>query len=145
VQFSLLSPQPLSPGGILDTCWDLGVEPLAYSPLALGLLARQPGEELQRLTIPRRALFQRLQPSLSGLLTLMQSIAAVHESSLAAVAINWCRAHGALPIVGMRSPAQLKSCLSALDWELSQDQREELDALALRLPVRMPDNPFQSS
>jgi pyridoxine 4-dehydrogenase len=145
VQFSLLSPQPLSPGGILDTCRELGVEPLAYSPLALGLLTRQPGEELQGLTAPRRALFQRLQPSLSGLLALMQSIAAFHESSLAAVAINWCRAHGTLPIVGMRRPAQLKGCTSALDWELSQDERKELDALALALPVRMPDNPFQSS
>jgi pyridoxine 4-dehydrogenase len=145
VQFSLLSPQPLNSGGILDTCRELGVELLAYSPLALGLLARHSHNDLQGFTGPRRALFQRLQPSLSGLLGLMQTIADSHRSSLAAVAINWCRAHGSLPIVGMRRPAQLTEVASALEWELSAGERQELDDLALALPVRMPDNPFQSA
>lgn len=144
VQFSLLSPQALSPGGMLDTCRDLGVQLLAYSPLALGLLARPIGAGLEDLSAPRGALFQRLQPSLSDLLSLMQTIAETHQCSLAGVAINWCRAHGALPIVGMRRPAQAGEMSLALNQELSEGERQALDERALGLPVRMPANPFQS-
>ena len=38
VQFSLLSRGPLE-NGLTDTCEELGIQPIGYSPLALGLLA----------------------------------------------------------------------------------------------------------
>ena len=38
VQFSLLSRQPLE-SGLFDVCAELGVVPIGYSPLALGLLS----------------------------------------------------------------------------------------------------------
>lgn len=38
VQFSLLSTLPLETG-LLDECAELGVTPIGYSPLALGLLS----------------------------------------------------------------------------------------------------------
>lgn len=37
VQFSLLSRAPLT-SGLTDTCEELKIQPIAYSPLALGLL-----------------------------------------------------------------------------------------------------------
>ena len=43
VQCSLLAPEPIAPGGLVDTCRELNIELLAYSPLALGLLARRAG------------------------------------------------------------------------------------------------------
>ena len=39
VQFSLLATEPLAPGGVLEVCRELGIELIAYSPLALGLLS----------------------------------------------------------------------------------------------------------
>ncbi len=145
VQFSLLAPEPIAPGGILETCRELGIEVLAYSPLALGLLARRPGEGREGLTGTRRALFARLGPGLGELLASMQEIGAPHGASLAAVALNWCRAHGAMPIPGLRRPAQVADVQAALGWQLQPGERDALDQLALALPARMPANPFQSA
>lgn len=144
VQFSLLAPDPICPGGIVDTCRDLGIELLAYSPLALGLLARRPGEGREGLTGIRRALFARLGPGLGQLLATMEAIAAPRGASLAAVALNWCRAHGALPIPGLRRVAQVADAEAALGWQLQDGDRQRLDGLAMALPARMPANPFQS-
>jgi len=144
VQFSLLAPEPIVPGGIVDTCRELGIELLAYSPLALGLLARRFGEGRDGLTGTRRALFARLGPGLEALLNTMEALAAPHGASLAAVALNWCRAHGAMPIPGLRTTRQAEVAAGALAWGLSEEERAELDRLALALPRRMPANPFQS-
>ena len=144
VQFSLLAPDPITPGGIVDTCRELGIDLLAYSPLALGLLARRPGEGFDGLTGTRRALFARLGPGLGDLLATMEAIAASHGASLAAVALNWCRSHGALPIPGLRRVAQVAEAEAALGWQLQDGDRQRLDGLATALPARMPANPFQS-
>jgi pyridoxine 4-dehydrogenase len=64
---------------------------------------------------------------------------------MAAVALNWCRAHGAVPIVGLRTVAQAETAAAALSWQLSPEERAELDELALAMPCRMPPNPFQSA
>ena len=66
-------------------------------------------------------------------------------ASLAAVALNWCRAHGALPIPGLRKPAQAEAAAAALAWQLTPVERQELDRLAFASEARMPANPFQSA
>jgi pyridoxine 4-dehydrogenase len=147
VQLSLLAPEPIRPGGLLDVCRELGVELIAYSPMALGLLTRMPGAEPSLPTGPRRWLFRRLWPDLQPLLEAMAQIAAGRDASLAAVALNWCRAHGAMPIAGLRSVSQADAAADALAWSLEARERECLDQLALALPsrARMPANPFQSA
>ena len=147
VQLSLLAPEPIRPGGLVDICRELGVELIAYSPLALGLLTRMPGAEPSLPSGPRRWLFRRLWPDLQPLLEAMVQIAARREAPLAAVALNWCRAHGAMPIAGLRSVAQADDAADALTWSLEAGERERLDQLSLALPsrARMPANPFQSS
>ena len=144
VQLSLLARQPLAPGGVAEVCRDLGVELIAYSPLALGLLARP--DPLQALPAagPRRWLFQRLAPSLQPLLQAMQAMAAPRGAQLAEVALNWCRAHGAMPIPGLRRPDQVEVVLQALRWQLEPAEREALDRLAAAVPAAMPANPFLS-
>ena len=117
----------------------------SYSPLALGLLARRPGEGRELLTGTRRALFARLGPGLPRLLEAMQRMAEPRGTSLAAVALNWCRAHGAMPIPGLRRVAQVTDAAAALGWQLPESERWELDRLARGLAVRMPANPFQSA
>jgi pyridoxine 4-dehydrogenase len=144
VQLSLLAPDPIRPGGVADVCRELGIRLIAYSPLALGLLAR-PLQGEPWPPGPRGALFRRLGPGLVELQAEMARIAAIYDASLAAVALNWCRAHGALPIPGLRRPDQVEQAAAALAWSLAPQDRERLDGLALGLEARMPANPFQSA
>ncbi len=144
VQLSLLAPEPIRPGGVAEVCRELGIRLIAYSPLALGLLAR-PLHSQAWPTGPRGSLFRRLGPALVGLQAEMGRIAAAHDASLSAVALNWCRAHGALPIPGMRRPDQVEDAVAALTWSLRAEERARLDDLALGLEVGMPANPFQSA
>lgn len=90
-------------------------------------------------------LYRRLWPRITPLLEAMRAIGHVHRATVAEVALNWCRAHGAMPIPGLRTPAQVDGAAAALAWQLTAAERRELDALALALPVRMPANPFQSA
>ncbi|MEB3171363.1 MAG: aldo/keto reductase [Synechococcaceae cyanobacterium] len=148
VQLSLLAPDPLEPGGVAETCRELGIALIAYSPLALGLLARGPGEAPPAPAGPRAVLFRRLWPRLQPLLEGLGAIAAARGASPAAVALNWCRAHGALPIPGLRRVDQAEAAAAALGWCLEENERQELDRLS-RLCVesgaRMPANPFLSA
>lgn len=149
VQASLLAPEVLAPGGLVEVCRELGITLLAYSPLALGLLARPLSAPISGQG-PRRWLAARLRPALAPLLDAMAEIALQHgalragQPDLAAVALNWCRAHGAVPIVGLRRPEQVEAAAAARSWQLQPAETEALDRLAMSLPVRMPANPFQS-
>jgi len=143
VQLSLLAPEAVAPGGVAQVCRELGIPLIAYSPLALGLLARPPSQVSIAPQGPRGTLFRRLEAGLGPLLDSMASIAAGHGSNLAAVALNWCRAHGAMPIPGLRRPDQVGTVAAARSWQLSLAERLELDQLVLSGP-RMPINPFQS-
>ena len=154
VQLSLLAPQPIQAGGVAEVCRELQIDLIAYSPLALGLLSRNSPAETahpdtpQRLPLTgtRRSLFQRLEPLMPTLRQHMEAIGAGRPGGLAAVALNWCRAHGAMPIPGLRNCAQVDAAADALRWELSTDERRSLDQLvhAAGAP-RMPANPFQSA
>ena len=48
-----------------------------------------------------------------------------------ALALNWCRSHKVIPLVGCRSKSQATDTLASLDWQLKQEERELLDSLAL--------------
>jgi len=144
VQLSLLSPEAVQPGGVAETCRELGIDLIAYSPLALGLLSREP--DLPPPPGPRGLLFRRLQPGLRPLREAMAELAAGRPGGRAAVALNWCRAHGAMPIPGLRNPDQVERASEALSWTLSTEERQHLDRLALAAGApRMPANPFQSA
>ncbi|MFY8148754.1 MAG: aldo/keto reductase [Prochlorococcaceae cyanobacterium] len=144
VQLSLLAPEPIVPGGVAEVCRNLGIELIAYSPLALGLLALGADQGDPLPPGPRGALRRRLLPAAQPLQERLRAIAAARGASPAAVALNWCRAHGALPIPGLRRPDQVDGVAAALAWELSPEERQDLDRLALAQQVRMPANPFQS-
>ena len=145
VQLSLLAPQPIEAGGVAAVCRELGIELIAYSPLALGLLSRDDLHPAQAPSGPRGALFRRLGPRIAELRQAMAAIGQGRPGGRAAVALNWCRAHGAMPIPGLRSPEQVDQTAAALGWQLSEAERQELDQLALASgAARMPANPFQS-
>ena len=146
VQLSLLSPEAVQPGGVADVCRELGIALIAYSPLALGLLSRSDQDPRPLPPGPRGALFRRLSPRLEPLRRAMTELADGRPGGLAAVALNWCRAHGAMPIPGLRNPEQVDRAAESLSWSLSSEERQRLDGLALTAGApRMPANPFQSA
>ncbi|APD48330.1 aldo/keto reductase [Synechococcus sp. CS-602] len=145
VQLSLLAPDALAPGGVAEVCRHAGVELIAYSPLALGLLS-DPGRSGRPWPVgPRGWLYRRLLPRIEPLLVEMRAIAAAHGASMAEVALNWCRAHGARPIPGLRTVSQAETAAAAVGWRLEASEVGALDRQAIALPVRMPANPFQSN
>jgi pyridoxine 4-dehydrogenase len=154
VQLSLLAPQALEPGGTAEVCRELNIELIAYSPLALGLLSGSTTDLKQSmssaasrpLTGARRSLFARLEPQLETLRQTMADIGTGRPGGLAAVALNWCRAHGAMPIPGLRSSEQVDAAAAALSWTLNLNERNALDQLVQGAgAARMPANPFQSA
>ena len=148
VQLSLLAPEPIVPGGVADVCRELGIELIAYSPLALGLLARPSGADPVLGPGPRRLLARRIWPRIQPLLGAMEVIARERHSDVAAVALNWCRSHGALPIPGLRRTTQVEAAAAALSWQLQPGERQELDRLSQACVAAggaMARNPFQSA
>ncbi len=145
VQFSLLASKPLAPGGVAEVCRELGIELIAYSPLALGLLSGRWSLEGPLPSGPRGVLFRRLLPALQPLQALMQEMAGCHQISLTALALNWCRSHGAMPIPGLRRVEHVEAVREALACSLPEDDRRRLDEAVAMLQVSMPANPFSSS
>ncbi|KAI3435830.1 hypothetical protein D9Q98_001888 [Chlorella vulgaris] len=129
VEFSLLHALP-DRGGLLDTCNELGVGLMAYSPLAMGRLTGK----YSATNKPRGARrfgdvpFDQIQP----LVDLLSSLGQVHGGKTPAqVALNWLICKGAVPIPGAKNADQAKANTGALGWRLSSGDVEELDGLAL--------------
>ena len=145
VQLSLLSPMPVLPGGVAEVCRELDIALIAYSPLAFGLLTCPPGNAPPAHKGIRGWLAARLWAKIQPLLQIVEAIAYDHHSDAAQVALNWCRAHGASPIPGLRREAQANSAIAAMQWKLAESERAQLDYAAFSCEARMPVNPFQSS
>ncbi len=130
VQYSLLSTYPVTKLGIKETCDELGIKLIAYSPLCLGILT---GKYTQPSTYPqglRGLLFKRLVPEAKPLLDCLQEIAQSRNKTMAQVAINWCIAKGAIPIPGAKNIEQAQQNIAAKDWLLDAGEIEELDRTA---------------
>jgi pyridoxine 4-dehydrogenase len=133
VQLSLLCTQPLE-SGLIDVCKQLKVTPIAYSPLALGALSGK--YTVDRLPPGARGLV--VGQVLSGAKPLTGTIADIartRRKTPAQVALNWAMRKGAVPIVGVRTVAQVEENLGACSFALSGAEVAELDAAA-RLVMR---------
>ena len=67
---------------------------------------------------------------------LLAAIAAVqkkHDASPTQVAINWCRAKGAVPIPGCRTLKQVTQNYASLGWSCDASDMAALDAAAAKL------------
>lgn len=145
IQLSLLYPYAET-NGLLDTCNELGVKVLAYSPIALGLLAGKYTKE-KLPSGPRKLIAEKYldDPNFGGLLQKMAAVGKAHgDANPAQIAIAWCIAKGACPIPGARTLSQAKSNLAAASIRLSAAEVGELDAAAAAVkPVLTPGgSPF---
>lgn len=123
VQYSLLHRRPEA-NGVLDACRELGVTPIAYSPLAQGLLTGKygpgnvPASGVRRYTGAFRETNLRAVP---GLIALLRGIGEDHGGKTPEqVALNWLIRQGnVLPIPGAKNARQATSNAGALGWALT--------------------------
>lgn len=144
IQLSLLSPKPKEYQSLKDTCDELNIEVLAYSPLAFGVLTMKPEEEKLPSQFIRRKIMIRLLNSSKELRRMLNNIASYRRVSRTQVALNWVRSNGAIPIPGIRNPNQAREVKLAKNWDLSKKETDDLNILSLNCLERMPNNPFQS-
>ncbi|MEB3311114.1 MAG: aldo/keto reductase [Snowella sp.] len=144
VQYSLLSTYPVTQLGLKDVCDQAGIQLIAYSPLALGLLT---GKYTAQGPWPkgiRKGLFKQILPNTQPLLNTLQAVAQEREKTMAQVALNWCMAKGTIPIPGAKTLEQAKQNLGAIAWELNTGEVAELDRAAANVSKTMVQNIFQT-
>jgi len=144
VQYSLLSTYPVTELGIKETCDELGIKLIAYSPLCLGILTGKYTDSSNYPKGLRNLLFKRLVPEAKPLLNCISAIAQYRQKTMAQVAINWCMAKGAIPIPGAKNIKQAEENIAAKDWQLDAGEVLELDRAAAGIDQPMVQNIFQT-
>jgi pyridoxine 4-dehydrogenase len=144
VQYSLLSTYPVTELGLKDCCDELGIQLIAYSPLALGLLTGKYSAQGPYPSGVRGWLFRQLLPKIQPLLDTVAAIAAHRQKTSAQVALNWCLCKGTIPIPGAKTLAQAEQNTAALGWRLDAGEIEDLDRAAAGSNRQMVQNVFQS-
>lgn len=144
VQYSLLSTYPVTELGLKEVCGELGIQLIAYSPLALGILTGKYSETGKLPKGIRGFLFKQLLPRVRPLLDCVRAIATSRNKTPSQVAINWCICKGTIPIPGAKTVEQAKENIGALGWSLDAGEIEELDRTVTRLDKVMVQNIFQT-
>jgi aryl-alcohol dehydrogenase-like predicted oxidoreductase len=133
VRYSLLTRQ-IEGNGTLTTAQELGVVILAYSPLAQGLLTGKYNSETVKSLQGARRIDPRFSASglakIEPVLNALEKIGAVHQRTIAQVALNWLIVQGnVIPIPGAKNAEQARQNAGALGWKLSTTEVEQLDGL----------------
>ncbi|HEY7946084.1 MAG TPA: aldo/keto reductase [Acidimicrobiales bacterium] len=129
IEFSLLRRVPET-GGLLATCAELGVVPLAYSPIGQGRLT---GKYSTANPPPgKRNFSNHPMDVVDAVVTELRAIGEKHGGKTPSqVALNWIMAKGAVPIPGAKSRDQAQENAGALGWHLDADDVAVLDEAAL--------------
>jgi aryl-alcohol dehydrogenase-like predicted oxidoreductase len=129
VEFSLLRTMPLRVG-LISTCRELGVVPLAYSPIGQGRLT---GKYSAANPPPRgRTFSDHPMAEVDAVVALLRRIGHDHgERTPSQVALAWLIAKGAVPIPGAKNRAQAEENAGALGWNLTADELDLLDTISL--------------
>ncbi|MDX2100696.1 MAG: aldo/keto reductase [Leptolyngbyaceae cyanobacterium bins.59] len=144
VQYSLLSTYPVTELDLKQVCDELGIQLIAYSPLALGLLTGKYSVTGPFPTGIRGVLFRQLLPGMRSLLNCLQTIATSRGKTLSQVALNWCICKGTIPIPGAKTIEQAQENLGALGWSLEAGEIAALDQAAAGTDKKMVQNIFQT-
>jgi len=112
VEMSLTALTPFS-DGTLDQCQQLGITPLAWSPLGGGLLADGASDILRH----------QQQYQVSGILEILDEIAQSHGVGRMVIALAWLLKHPSkiVPIIGSTNPARIRDAANAAQVELSRE------------------------
>jgi aryl-alcohol dehydrogenase-like predicted oxidoreductase len=133
VEYSLVVRKP-ERNGVLQTCRDLDVTLIAYSPLAMGVLTGKYSASARLPGIRGRRFPARLLAWVQPLLDRLRDIGAQHGGkTVSQVALNWLICRGVLPIPGAKNPHQATENAGALGWSLTDREVDELDELSSRV------------
>lgn len=128
IEFSLLRRRPET-NGLLATCAELGVVPLAYSPIGQGRLT---GKYTAANPPPgKRGFSDHPMERVDEVVAELCRIGERHDRTPSQVALAWLIAKGTVPIPGAKNRSQATENAGALGWALTDDELTALDAVAL--------------
>ncbi|MEV0004731.1 aldo/keto reductase [Micromonospora sp. NPDC050980] len=124
---------------MLPLCLDQGVAVIPWSPLARGLLTRDPGERTARADSDEfgRKLYARTEEHDRAVVDAVGRVAGQRGVPRAQVALAWVARHPAVtaPIVGATKPHHLTDAVAGLELELTDAEVAELEAPYVPHPV----------
>ncbi|SRR5579883_941901 len=136
VHYSLLHRQPEA-NGVLNTCRELDVALIAYSPLEQGLLTGKfrAGGTAAKPPFPRslqKSFRAREQKKMEPLFLALQEVAQTHDKTFSQVALNWLlqRDERVIPIPGAKNARQAGENAGAIGWRMSEDEFLRIDSAA---------------
>jgi aryl-alcohol dehydrogenase-like predicted oxidoreductase len=129
IEFSLLRTMPRKVG-LLDCCRELGVLPLAYSPIGQGRLT---GKYTASNPPPGGRTFSaHPMEQVDAIVAELRRIGEAHDQRTPSqVALAWLIAQGAVPIPGAKNRSQAEQNAGALGWQMTDEELARLDAAAL--------------
>jgi aryl-alcohol dehydrogenase-like predicted oxidoreductase len=129
IEFSLLRTMP-EKSGLLACCRELGVVPLAYSPIGQGRLT---GKYTADNPPPKSRNFSNHpMAEVDRIVDVLRRIGANHgDRTPSQVALAWIIAKGAVPIPGAKSRRQAEDNAGCLGWCMDDEELAALDAAAL--------------
>jgi len=129
IEFSLLRRSP-EIDGLLETCKELGVVPLAFSPIGQGRLT---GKYSVSNPPPGKRTFSAHPMVIVDLIVdELRRIGHKHDGKTPSqVALNWVITKGAVPIPGAKNRHQAEENAGALGWSIDDEDLARLDDVAL--------------
>jgi aryl-alcohol dehydrogenase-like predicted oxidoreductase len=116
--------------GLLDACRELGVVPLAYSPIGQGRLTGK--YSVSNPPPGGRTFSAHPMEQVDAIVAELRSIGEAHDGRTPSqVALAWLIAQGAVPIPGAKNRSQAEQNAGALGWQMSDDELARLDAASL--------------
>jgi aryl-alcohol dehydrogenase-like predicted oxidoreductase len=129
IEFSLLRRAPET-SGLLATCAELGVLPLAYSPIGQGRLTGK--YSAANPPKGKRTFSAHPMEIIDAVVDELRAIGERHGGKLPSqVALNWIMAKGAVPIPGAKNRSQAEENAGSMGWSLDGDDLDRLDRVAL--------------
>jgi aryl-alcohol dehydrogenase-like predicted oxidoreductase len=137
-ELSLANPSAALFDGTIEACKKMGIVPFANRPLAGGLASgaytmMDPSGGRSRKP---RYTFPDLEP-LYPVHKALREMATKYTEKLgkrvgtAQVSINWVRAKGAIPLVGVKNANQARDMVEATKWDLDEADVKTLDEVAM--------------
>jgi aryl-alcohol dehydrogenase-like predicted oxidoreductase len=129
IEFSLLRNMP-EKEGLLACCAELGVVPLAYSPIGQGRLT---GKYSAANPVPgKRTFSDHPMAAVDKIVAELHRVGGHHDGKTPSqVALAWIMAKGVVPIPGAKNRQQAEQNAGALGWTLRPEDMDALDAVAL--------------
>ena len=128
VRYNLLD-RHIERDGTMQTCRELKVTIIAYSPIAQGALTGKYTPENLPPGFRRRVYNRNYLAKVQPLVASLREIGAAHGGKTPGqVALNWVMAKGAVPIPGAKNARQAQENTGALGWRLTGSEVAALDA-----------------